>query len=366
MIVRCRRKSWTLAWRLSVADADRWRVDDSPPACTNVAFGTTMRSHRMVPLLAVASLVTAASAQSPPRPPIPSNPMLARISARVDSIRKRQPFDFAAFQATTDSLRPILFGLIERDSLRTGGDFLVTSSLIFDPTGFFENRRVEHEMALAALVLGEPGAISRVGFTWDGVNLSMGFGQRIGSYMRDGVPTDMDPAPAPGFVRAVFKDFDAARRRAVAATDHAELKSMRDADQADREPPMDEAKMQRLARDDPKRRARVLELIAAGVPATGRDFQNAATVLQHGGRPKDFRLGHELSVAAFALGDTTATWLISRSYDRLLLHLGHRQRLATQFRGIKLLPIDTVGTNDRVRALLGGRRLVDVRAGDHP
>jgi hypothetical protein len=176
----------------------------------------------------------------------------------------------------------------------------------------------------------------------------------------------MDPEPAPDFLRAVFKDSDAARRRAGAATNNAELQSMRDADQADREPPMDEAKMQRLTRDDPKRRARVLELIAAGVPVTGRDFQNAATVLQHGGRPNDFRLGHELSVAAFALGDTTAKWLISRSYDRLLLHLGHRQRLATQFRGIKLLPIDTVGMNDRVRALLGGRKLVDVRAGDHP
>ena len=325
-----------------------------------------MRTCQLIPALAVVSVVTAASAQRPARAPVPSNPTLVRISARVDSISKRQPLNFAAYVATIDSLRPILLELIERDSLRTGGDFLSASSLLFDPTGFFENRRVEHEMALAALMLGEPGALSRVGFTWDGLNLSMGFGQRIGSYMKDGVPTDMDPEPAPGFVRAVFKDFDAARRRAVAATNNAELQSMRDADQADREPPLDEAKMQRLARDDPKRRTRVLELISAGVPATGRDFQNAATVLQHGGRPNDFRLGHELSVAAFALGDTSAKWLISRSYDRMLLHLGHRQRLATQFRGIKLLPIDTVGMNDRVRALLGGRRLVDVRAGGHP
>lgn len=83
--------------------------------------------------------------------------------------------------------------------------------------------------------------------------------------------------------------------------------------------------------------------------------------------PLRHRLAHELSVAAFALGDTSSRWLIACSYDRmLLLRFGHRQRLATQFRGITLMPIDTVATNDRVRELLGGRKLVDVRRGDHP
>ena len=124
--------------------------------------------------------------------------------------------------------------------------------------------------------------------------------------------------------------------------------------------------MKRMQMEDPKRRARVYELIAAATPVTGRDFENAATVLQHGSQPNDFRLAHELSVAAYALADTASRWLISRSYDRMLLHFGHRQRLATQFSGIKLLPIDTVATNDRVRELLGGRKLSDVRRGAHP
>ena len=288
------------------------------------------------------------------------------MRAQLDSVSKRQPFDFAAYQSLGDSIRPAVFALIEHDSLRTAGDFFAASLLVFDPAGFFESRRVEHEMALASMVLGEPAALKRVALTWDGLNLSMGLGQRIGSYVRNGVPTDMDPEPAPTYVRTVFKDFDTARRRASGSSNNAELQRLRDADQADREQPIDQAKMKRMDTEDPKRRARVLELLAADVPATGRDLHNAATVMQHGGRPNDYRLAHELSVAAFALGDTASRWLISRSYDRMLLHFGHRQRLATQFRGIKLLPIDTVATNDRVRELLGGRKLSDVRRGDHP
>ena len=62
-------------------------------------------------------------------------------------------------------------------------------------------------------------------------------------------------------------------------------------------------------------------------------MHNAATVLQHGGTPDNYRLAHELSIAAIALGDTSALWLVSRSYDRMLLSMGHRQRLNTQYGG---------------------------------
>ena len=124
--------------------------------------------------------------------------------------------------------------------------------------------------------------------------------------------------------------------------------------------------MERMRVQDPLRRARVLALVDSGVPATGRDFQNAATVLQHGQESTDFMLAHELSLAAYALGDTTALWLVARSYDRMLLHLGHRQRLATQFHGQTLWPMDDTAMNDRVRVALGGRSLRDVRAGAHP
>ena len=322
--------------------------------------------HRVRTVCVAACLIVGASASGQTPKVTPTNATLARMRARIDSIGQQKPFNFPAYQAVADSFRPVLFNLIERDSLRTGADFFVASSLVFDPFGFFESRRVEHEMALAALVAGQPGVMQRLGFTWDGLNLSMGLGQRIGSYQRNGVASDMDPVPSPPFLRAVFRDFASARARATAATNKSELQALRDADQADREDPIDQAKMERMSREDPKRRARVLELITAGAPATGRDFQNAATVLQHGDTRDDFRLAHELSVAAFALGDTSALWLVPRTYDRLLLHMGHRQRFATQFRGIKLQPIDTVAMSDRIRALVGGRKLADVRAGAHP
>jgi hypothetical protein len=102
-------------------------------------------------------------------------------------------------------------------------------------------------------------------------------------------------------------------------------------------------------------------LIADGVPVTGRDFGNAAVVLQHGQSPDDFRLAHELTIAAVALGDTSAVWLLSRSYDRLLLSMGHRQRLNTQYGGASsaMMPLDTTAVNDRIRVALGSRRLAD-------
>lgn len=325
-----------------------------------------MHRYALTALLSLVAVTSAAFPQSSTPPGAPSLVTLTQMRGRLDSITRRQPFDFSRYQAVGDSVRLAVFNLIERDSLRTGGDFFAASQLVFDPVGFFENRRVEHEMALASMVLGETAALKRVALTWDGLNLSMGLGQRVGSFTRNGVATDMDPVPAPSVVQKVFKDFDAARLRATASSNNAELQTLRDADQADRADPIDQAKMKRMDVQDPKRRARVLELVAAGAPATGRDFQNAATVMQHGSQPNDYRLAHELAVAAFALGDTSSRWLIARSYDRMLLRFGHRQRLATQFRGITLMPIDTVATNDSVRELLGGRKLVDVRRGDHP
>lgn len=293
----------------------------------------------------------------------PTEPTLVAMKARLDAASGKQPFDYQAYKALGDSLRPALWRLIEGDKLRTADDFLAASSLAFDPLGFYENRRVEHEMALAAFVLGQPGALRRLAFTWDGLNLSIGRGQRLGSYAPPGgTPKDMDPVPAPEVVRAFFKDPQSALARTAARAADPELQRLRDEDQADREGTIDEAKMARMRERDPQRRARVLELLAAGRPALGRDFHNAATVLQHGGSVDDFRLAHELSIVAFALGDTAARWLVSRTYDRMLLHLGHRQRLATQFYGDeRLRPIDTTATNDRVRRLLGGRALAEIR-----
>jgi hypothetical protein len=139
----------------------------------------------------------------------------------------------------------------------------------------------------------------------------MGHGQRIGVYTRDGVANNMDPVSAPAVIRDLFKDPDAARARAAAATNNAELQRMRDEDQADREEPIDQAKITRMRMNDSLHQKRTLGLIAEGVPRTGRDMHNAATVLQHGGAEA------------------------------------------------KPLPLDTTGVNDRIRVALGSRRLAD-------
>jgi hypothetical protein len=279
----------------------------------------------------------------------------------IMALLQRQPIDNAAYVSLTDRTRARVQAMIAADELRTPSDFFTASVLSTDLTGFFESRRVAHELALVSLVLDHPDALKRVALTWDGLNLSLGSGQRIGSYKRDGVPTDMDPVPAPTLIRELFADPASARRRAAAATNNAELQSLRDADQADRTDPIDRPKIERMNVNDPIRRERILRLIADGAPATGRDFHNAATVLQHGQQPNDFKLGHELTIAALALGDTSAVEMLARSYDRLLLRLGHRQRMNTQYGGVTgaLLPLDTIGVNDRIRVALGSRRIAD-------
>jgi hypothetical protein len=289
------------------------------------------------------------------------NQALAEMDGEIRTMMQRQPIDNAAYSALVERSRARVQAMIERDELRTAGDFYVASRLATDAVGFYETRRVAHELALVALVLGHPDALSRVALTWDGLNLSVGRGQRIGSYKRDGVPTDMDAVPAPEVVRALFSDPASARRRAAGRPNDAELQGMRDEDQADRTDPIDMAKLERMRVNDPVRRDRVLRMNAVGAPTTGRVFHNAATVLQHGRGPDDFRLAHELTIAAVALGDTSAAWLLSRSYDRLLLRMGHRQRLNTQYGGPQGLPmpLDTTAVNDRIRLALGSRRLAD-------
>ena len=279
----------------------------------------------------------------------------------LDSFTKKQPFDFSAYEKALERDRDRVGQLIARDSLRSADDFLLASTLAQDPSGFYENRRSEHELALMALVLGDTAAVRRVALTWDGLNWSLGRGQRLGSYKRDGVPTNMDPIPAPAVVRDFFSDSKAARARAAGRANNPELQRLRDADQADRTDPIDEAKMASMRTNDPIRRERVMKLIADGVPVTGRDFHNAALVLQHGQSPEAYRLAHELSIIAVALGDAEAAWLVSRTYDRMLFNMGHRQRFGTQYRGDRVLPMDDTAVNDRMRLAFQSRKLAEMK-----
>ena len=90
---------------------------------------------------------------------------------------------------------------------------------------------------------------------------------------------------------------------------------------------------------DTARQKRVMELYTAGELRTGKDYFHAGMILQHGDRPEDYLLCHELCVAAvFKSGGSpkaswlgTAKWLAAASEDRFLLSIGRPQRFGTQF-----------------------------------
>lgn len=85
-----------------------------------------------------------------------------------------------------------------------------------------------------------------------------------------------------------------------------------------------------LATADAARRARTKELLSQGLLRTGRDYKQAAFVMQHGDKPEDFLLAHSLAVAAVAKGESTAVWIASATLDRFLQSKGMAQIYGTQ------------------------------------
>ena len=71
---------------------------------------------------------------------------LAEMQTALTAVMRRQPIDFTAYSALTESSRARVLELIASDAHRTPADFLVASTLETDPTGFYENRRLEHEL----------------------------------------------------------------------------------------------------------------------------------------------------------------------------------------------------------------------------
>lgn len=122
--------------------------------------------------------------------------------------------------------------------------------------------------------------------------------------------------------------------------DNEEVARLYREDQADRQTqdgkPID---WQVVGPRDEARRKRVAEMFNAGDLKTGRDYFQAAMVFQHGNRPEDYLLCHELCLTAvFKAGGAetaswvgTAKWLAAASEDRFLLSIGRGQRFGTQF-----------------------------------
>ena len=117
-----------------------------------------------------------------------------------------------------------------------------------------------------------------------------------------------------------------------APRDNAEMQQIYNADQADREgkigAPLD---WEKISPRDAARRKRVRELLDAGALTTGKDYELAAMVFQHGDGTEDILFAHVLAVTAMGKGDRDARWMAAASIDRFLQRAGQPQVFGTQF-----------------------------------
>ncbi|MDB5691382.1 MAG: hypothetical protein JWO81_445 [Alphaproteobacteria bacterium] len=82
---------------------------------------------------------------------------------------------------------------------------------------------------------------------------------------------------------------------------------------------------------DRARREAARRLLDAGALRSGEDFWHAAFVFQHGDKPQDYLLAHNLAVIAAAKGRRDAPWIAAASLDRYLQAIGQKQVYGTQF-----------------------------------
>ncbi|HWI51633.1 MAG TPA: hypothetical protein VNT01_05770 [Symbiobacteriaceae bacterium] len=108
---------------------------------------------------------------------------------------------------------------------------------------------------------------------------------------------------------------------------------------------------------DRRREAAVKLALQDGRLHTAADYYHAAMILQHGLRPEDYLLAHELCIVAITGGEERARWLAAASEDRFLRSIGRPQRFGTQHvrdeatGQTRLYAVDPTGS-DLVRAAL--------------
>lgn len=146
-----------------------------------------------------------------------------------------------------------------------------------------------------------------------------------------------------------------------------ELRTIYEADQADRHLPPEEKATRDIAGRDADRLARVKEILDAGGARVSADYFHAAMVFQHGHEAADYERAHALAWKAAELDPsaTTARWLAAASEDRLLMFQGKPQKYGTQYRKEggrwELYPVDPTVT-DAERAAWGVPPLAEAQA----
>jgi hypothetical protein len=120
--------------------------------------------------------------------------------------------------------------------------------------------------------------------------------------------------------------------RAYTSTDldtpNAEMKAIYDEDQKDRLP--DQIDWKVVTPHDAKRREATKKLLVVGALHTGKDYEEAAFVFQHGDGASDYLLAHTLAMVSVSKGNTEAIWIASATLDRYLQEIGQKQIYGTQ------------------------------------
>jgi TonB family protein len=108
---------------------------------------------------------------------------------------------------------------------------------------------------------------------------------------------------------------------------NSDLQQMADQDQYDRLHNVPDE-----GRHDVAHRVQVQRLLASQQLRTGRDYYNAAIIMQHGDSVSDYLKANELAKKALSLNpkDRATKTLIAQSWDRYLRHLGQPQWYGTQ------------------------------------
>ena len=171
---------------------------------------------------------------------------------------------------------------------------------------------------------------------------------------------DLRPLSAPSRVQAQEKASD--------EKDNDELLLIFAEDQADRTPKDGkEIDWKVVSPRDQKRQARVRELYEKGELRTGLDYFHAGLVFQHGSKPEDYLLGHELAVLAAVKGAKGGLSLAAATEDRFLMAINRPQRFGTQYKGmvgksgVTLYEVGP-GVTDKLRKEFHSRTLAEAKA----
>ena len=132
----------------------------------------------------------------------------------------------------------------------------------------------------------------------------------------------------------VFEGWQADQSYAVDQTDvpsNPKMQAIFEADQAVRQSLPTPEQLDKMRAGDADRRAQTKALIDQGELHSGKDFNQAAFVFQHGERPEEFLYAHALATIALAKGDPAAAWIAAATLDRYLQSIGQPQIYGTQF-----------------------------------